>query len=334
MPDEGSYVLVTTAYLQPGDEVDQLLRRAGLRTVFARPDDRRAAGRSLRAAVADAGAAGIVAGTDAFTAEVLGASPGLRVIGRCGAGYDNVDVAAATRRGIAVTHTPGVNRQSVAEYVLGLLVGCARGIPRSVADVRAGGWSQPSGRELAGATLGVVGLGSIGRTVARLGLGLGMRVVGHDPCPDAGFLAETEVEALPLEAVLAAADFVTLHLALDASTRHLIDGAALRLMRPGAYLINTARGGVVDEEALADAIASGHLAGAALDVTEQEPLPPDSRLRAFDNVLVTGHIAGATVQARARSGRSAAEQVIAVLSGHAPEHVVNPGWAAGRAGVR
>ncbi|MEV0443826.1 phosphoglycerate dehydrogenase [Streptomyces spectabilis] len=334
MPDDGSYVLVTTAYLEPGGEVDQLLRTAGLRTVFARPDDRRTTGLSLRAAVADAGAVGIVAGTDPFTAEVIEASPGLRVIGRCGAGYDNVDVAAATRHGIAVTHTPGVNRRSVAEYVLGLLVSCARGIPRSVADVRTGGWSQPSGRELAGATLGVVGLGSIGRAVARLGQALGMRVVGHDPCPDAAFLAETGVESLPLEAVLATADFVTLHLALDASTRHLIDGAALRRMRPGAYLINTARGGVVDEEALADAVAAGHLAGAALDVTEREPLPPDSRLRSFDNVLVTGHIAGATVQARARSGRSAAEQVVAVLSGRAPEHVVNPGWAAVRAGVR
>ncbi|MFD9903192.1 NAD(P)-dependent oxidoreductase [Streptomyces sp. NPDC059063] len=332
--DKTLCVLVTTAYLEPGDEVDQLLRAAGLRTVFARAADRRAAGRSLRAAVADAEAAGIVAGTDPFTAEVIGASPGLRVIGRCGAGYDNVDVAAATGHGVAVTHTPGVNRQSVAEYVLGLLVSCARGIPRSVTDVREGGWSQPSGRELAGATLGVVGLGAIGRTVARLGLALGMRVVGHDPLPDPAFLEETGVAALSLEGVLREADFVTLHLGLDASTRHLIDGAALRRMRPGAYLINTARGGVVDEEALADALAAGHLAGAALDVTEHEPLPPDSRLRAFDNVLVTGHIAGATAEARSRSGLLAAQQVVDVLSGQPPAHLVNPDGAAARAEVR
>ncbi|WP_219690062.1 phosphoglycerate dehydrogenase [Streptomyces anatolicus] len=335
MHDSGPpVVLVTTAYLEPDGEVDRLLREAGFRTVFARAADRRASERSLPAAVTRAKASAIVAGTDAFTAEVLGASPGLRVVARCGAGYDNVDVAAATRHGIAVTHTPGANRQSVAEHVLGLMVSCARGIPQNVAEVRAGGWSQPSGRELAGATLGVVGLGSIGRAVARLGRALGMRVVGHDPQLDAAFLKETGVVALALHEVLAEADFVTLHLALDASTRHLIDGAALRRMRPGAYLINTARGGIVDEEALADALAGGLLAGAALDVTEQEPLPADSRLRAFDNVLVTGHIAGATVQARARSSVLAARQVIDVLSGRPPAHLVNPGCAAAHAEVR
>ncbi|WP_030558842.1 phosphoglycerate dehydrogenase [Streptomyces aureocirculatus] len=335
MHDSGSsVVLVTTAYLEPDGEVDRLLREAGFRTVFARPADRGTTDGALPAAVARAGASGVVAGTDAFTAEVLRASPGLRVVARCGAGYDNVDVAAATRLGIAVTHTPGANRQSVAEHVLGLMVSCARGIPQSVADVRAGGWSQPSGRELAGATLGVVGLGSIGRTVARLGAALGMRVVGHDPHLDPAFLEETGVVALPLHEVLAEADFVTLHLALDVSTRHLIDGAALRRMRRGAYLINTARGGIVDEEALADALADRLLAGAALDVTEHEPLPPDSRLRAFGNVLVTGHIAGATAQARSRSSLSAARQVIDVLSGRPPAHLVNPGYADERAEVR
>ncbi|MFJ2770915.1 phosphoglycerate dehydrogenase [Streptomyces sp. NPDC087300] len=335
MPDDAPCVLVTTAYLQPGGEVDQLLRDAGCRTVFARPADRHGTDeQSLRDAFARAGAVGVVAGTDPFTSEVLGASPGLRVVGRCGAGYDNVDVAAAARLGIAVTHSPGANRIAVAEHVLGLLVGCARGIPQSVADVRAGGWSQPSGRELAGATLGVVGLGSIGRTVARLGLAIGMRVVGHDPFPDEAFLAETGVTALPLEEVLGEADFVTLHLALDTSTRHLIDAAALRRMRPGAYLINTARGGIVDEQALADALAEGRLAGAALDVTEQEPLPSDSPLRAFDNVLVTGHIAGATAEARSRSSLMAARQVLDVIAGRTPEHLVDPGTVAARAGVR
>ncbi|MDJ1134855.1 phosphoglycerate dehydrogenase [Streptomyces iconiensis] len=328
-------VLVTTAYLEPGGEVDQLLGGAGLDTVFARAVDRNASGHSLREAVehAEAGrglVAGIVAGTDPFTAEVIGAAPGLRVIGRCGAGYDNVDVAAATRNGVAVAHTPGVNRQSVAEHVLGLMVSCARGIPQNVADVRAGGWSQPSGREVAGATLGVVGLGSIGRTVARLGQALGMRVVGYDPWLDHAFLDETGTRALPLAEVLAESDFVTLHLALDDSSRHLIDATALSMMKPGAYLINTSRGGVVDEEALAGALARGQLAGAALDVTEHEPLPQDSRLRDFGNVLVTGHIAGATVEARSRSSLSAARQVLDVLRGRAPAHLVNPGHATAR----
>ncbi|MFD4628969.1 phosphoglycerate dehydrogenase [Streptomyces sp. NPDC058284] len=334
MRDDDACVLVTTAYLEPGGEVDRLLRDAGFRTVFARPADRREPARTLRATVAHSAAVGIVAGTDPFTAEVLAASPGLRVIGRCGAGYDNVDVAAATRRGIAVTHTPGANRRSVAEHVLGLMIGCARGIPQSVADVRAGGWSQPSGRELAGATLGVVGLGSIGRTVAGLALAIGMRVVGHDPHVDPAVLEESGVAVLPLAEVLREADFVTLHLALDESTRHLIDGAALRVMRPGSYLINTARGGIVDEQALAAALADGPLAGAALDVTEHEPLPPDSPLRAFDNVLVTGHIAGATTEARARSSLAAARQVLDVLRDRTPQHLVNPEYVTARAGAR
>ncbi|MFH9425694.1 phosphoglycerate dehydrogenase [Streptomyces sp. NPDC017529] len=328
-------VLVTTAYLEPGDEVHRLLRDAGFATVFARPEDRRRSGRSLREAVADAdGVEGIVAGTDQFTAEVLEAAPLLRVVGRCGAGYDNVDVAAATRRGVAVTHTPGANRRSVAEYVLGLLVCCARGIPRNAADVRAGGWPQPGGRELGGATLGIVGLGSIGQAVARLGLALGMRVLAYDPHLDRAFLEETGTRALPLADVLRESDFVTLHIALDATTRHLIDAAALRRLKPGAYLINTARGGVLDEDALAGALARGELAGAALDVLEREPLPAGSPLRGLDNVLVTGHIAGATVEARSRSSLSAAHQVLDVLRGQAPAHLVNPGYRDARNAVR
>ncbi|MFC8075613.1 phosphoglycerate dehydrogenase [Streptomyces sp. NPDC057307] len=324
-------VLVTTPYLEPGGAVDTMLRDAGLETVFARRADREAAGRSLTEYVTDV--AGIVAGTDAFPAEVIEAAPGLRVFGRCGAGYDNIDVATATRRGVAVTFTPGANRVSVAEHVLALMLNCARRIPQNLAAVRAGGWTQDSGRELYGTTLGVVGLGSIGKTVARAALALGMRVVAHDPRLDEDFLAETGARALPLDDVLAEADFLTLHISLNETTRHLIDAAALRLMKPGAYLINTARGGVVDEDALADAIEGGRLAGAALDVVESEPLPAGSRLRALDSVLVTAHIGAATVEARARSGAMAAGQVIDLLAGRDPAHLVNPGYAVAGAGA-
>lgn len=319
-------VLVTAAYLDPGGEVDQLLSAAGLTPVFARRADREAAGRSLTDAVRDV--AGIVAGTDAFTAEVLAAAPGLRVIGRCGVGYDNIDVAVASRNGVAVTNTPGVNRTAVAELVLGLTLDLARGISRSIANVRDGGWDQPSGRELAGATFGVVGFGSIGRTVARLARALGTRVLACDPYLSDEEITAAGAAAVSLPELLRQADFVSLHLFLDGTTRHLIDAAALRTMKPDAYLINTARGGVVDEAALADALAAGELAGAALDVVEREPLPGDSRLRTLDNVLVTAHVGAATREARARSGGAAARQVIDVLSGRAPANLVNPEYAA------
>ncbi|MFI1015037.1 phosphoglycerate dehydrogenase [Streptomyces sp. NPDC020965] len=322
---------MTTPYLEPGGAVDRALRDAGLEVVFARRADREATGRTLAEYIA--GAAGVVAGTDPFTAEVMAAAPGLKILSRCGVGYDNIDVEAATRQGVAVTITPGTNRISVAEHVLALMLNCARRIPQNLAAVRGGDWTQQSGRELHGTTLGVVGLGSIGKTVARAALALGMRVVAHDPWLDQDFLDETGVEARPLDGVLAEADFLTLHISLDDTTRHLIDAAALRRMKPDAYLINTARGGVVDEDALADAVEAGRLAGAALDVTEHEPLPADSRLRALDSVLVTAHIGAATVEARARSGALAARQVIDVLADRAPEHLVNPDRASAAAGA-
>lgn len=318
-------VLVTTPYLEPGGPVDRLLTDAGFGTVYASPSIRAASGRPLADVVRDVD--GIVAGTDAFTAEVIAAAPNLKVFGRCGAGYDNIDVEAATRQGIAVTYTPGANRRSVAEHVLALMLNCARLIPQNIASVKAGAWEQRSGRELDGATLGVIGLGSIGKTVTRMALALGMRVLAYDPHFDRGFLAETGAEPSTFDDLLAASDFVSLHIFLDDSTRHLIDATALDKMKPGAVLINTARGEVVDEEALADALASGALAGAALDVLEQEPLPAASRLRRLDNVIVTAHIGAATTQARSRSSLMATRQVIDVLSGRTPGNLVNPDYA-------
>ncbi|EMD29482.1 phosphoglycerate dehydrogenase [Amycolatopsis azurea] len=319
-------VLVTTSYLRPGGEVDKLLSDAGFDTVFTTPAQREATGTPLADLVRDVD--GIVAGTDAFSADVIEAAPRLKVFGRCGAGYDNIDLDAATRGGVAVTYTPGANRRSVAEHVLALMLNCARLIPQNIASVRAGRWEQRSGRELDGAVLGLIGLGSIGKTVARLALPLGMRVVAHDPHPDEEFLTETGVEARTFEEVLAEADFLSLHIFLDDTTRHLIDASALRKVKPGAFLINTARGEVVDEEALADALESGALAGAALDVLTEEPMPLDNRLRGLDNVVVTAHIGAATEQARSRSSMMAAQQVIDVLLGQAPGNLANPGYTA------
>lgn len=319
-------VLVTTSYLKPGGEVDKLLSDAGFDTVFTTPAQREATGTPLADLVRDAD--GIVAGTDAFPSDVIEAATRLKVFGRCGVGYDNIDLDAATRGGVAVTYTPGANRRSVAEHVLALMLNCARLIPQNIASIQAGRWEQRSGRELDGAVLGLIGLGSIGKTVARLGLALGMRVVAHDPYPDEDFLAETGVEARTFDEVLAEADFLSLHIFLDDSTRHLIDASALRKVKPGAFLINTARGEVVDEDALADALENGALAGAALDVLTEEPLPLDSRLRRLDNVLVTAHIGAATEQARSRSSLMAAQQVIDALQGRTPGNLVNPGYAA------
>ncbi|WP_410657665.1 phosphoglycerate dehydrogenase [Amycolatopsis sp. lyj-112] len=321
-------VLVTAPYLKPGGEVDLLLSDAGFDTVFASPARREATGRSLTDVVRDAD--GIVAGTDAFTGDVIEAAARLKVFGRCGVGYDNIDLDAATRRGVAVTYTPGANRRSVAEHVLALMLNCARLIPQNIASVRAGAWEQRSGRELEDSTLGLIGLGSIGKTVARLALALGMRVLAHDPRLDHDFLAETGVEAGTFDEVLAEADFLSLHIFLDDSTRHLIDASALRKVKPGAFLINTARGEVVDEEALADALENGALAGAALDVLTEEPLPIDSRLRRLDNLVVTAHIGAATEQARSRSSLMAARQVIDTLQGRTPGNLVNPEYTEGR----
>jgi len=315
-------VLITTAYLFPGGEVDRMLQSAGFETTFSKYQDRLRTGEKLTDAVADVDA--IIAGTDAFTAEVIQAAPRLRVFGRCGVGYDNIDVAAATASGVAVTFTPGANRGSVSELVLGQMINLARMLPQNIAAVRAGGWEQRSGRELAGSTLGIVGLGSIGKTVATAAIALGMTVVAFDPFLDEALIETSGVRPMSLEGLLTAADFVSLHIFLDDSTRDLIDRKALALMKPGSFLINTARGEVVDEEALADAIESGHLGGAALDVVRQEPLPADSRLRQFDNVIVTAHIGAATVEARSRSSVMAAKQVIALLDGEpTPEHLVN-----------
>ncbi|SDD59438.1 phosphoglycerate dehydrogenase [Glycomyces harbinensis] len=321
-------VLVTTAWLRPGDAVDRYLREAGLEVSHSSFKDRAETGERLADLVGPFDA--IVAGTDPFDREVLAAAPRLRVIGRTGVGYDNIDVAAATERGVAVCPTPGVNRQSVAEHTIGLLLSAARTIPQNVAGVRAGAWDQVSGRELGGAVLGVVGLGAIGRLVATMAQGLGMSVVAYDPYFDHAFAEEHGIREAGLDELLAEADFVSLHLFLTPETHRLIDAAAIDGMKDGAFLVNAARGGVVDEDALADALTSGKLAGAALDTVEVEPLPADSRLRGIDNLLITAHIGAATVESRARSGKMAARSVVDGLQGRIPPQTVNPECAAAR----
>jgi len=277
-----------------------------------RPEDLR-----RRLAAADAL---IVRNRTQVNADLLAAAPRLRVVGRLGVGLDNIDTDACGARRVAVIPATGANARAVAEYVICAAMLLLRGAYASAADVANGGWPRAAlsgGREIGGKTLGVVGFGSIGRLVARLGGALGMRVVGFDTQ-----IAATDpvwkdegVEPASLDALLAGADVVTLHVPLCDATRHLIDAGRLAQMKRGAVLINTARGGVVDEAALAAALGSGHLGGAALDVFEREPLPAASPLAGCPNLLLTPHVAGITLESNARVSALVAEGVEAVLGG-------------------
>ena len=259
-----------------------------------------------------------------LTADVLERAERLKVIGRAGVGVDNVDVDAATRRGIVVANAPESTVVSAAEHAVGLLVALARHIPQAHASLKQGRWERSSygGIELEGKTLGVLGFGRIGQQVARRAVGLGMNVVAHDP-----FVAKERYRELGVtraetaDEVLAAADFLTLHLPLSDETRGTIDAATLAKLRPSAYLVNAARGELVDERALVDALRSGRLAGAALDVFSAEPY--EGPLLELDNVVVTPHLAASTEEAQDRAGVIVAEQVAAALEGGLVANAVN-----------
>ncbi len=248
----------------------------------------------------------------------------LKVIGRAGVGVDNVDVDAATRRGIVVANAAESTVDSAAEHAIALLLALVRNVPQAHGALKAGSWERArfTGVELAGKTLGVLGLGRIGRQVARRALGLGMGVVAYDPFVAVERFRELGVEpAGSLDALYADADFITLHLPLNDETRHLLDAAAFARMRDGVRIVNAARGSLIDEEALADAIRSGKVAGAALDVFETEPYT--GALLELDDVVVTPHLAGSTTEAQDRAGVVIAEQVAAALEGRVVRTAVN-----------
>lgn len=320
-------VLITTAFLRPGDEVDQTLRAAGLRTRHV--DDLLDLTESERIGLLSEVRA-IIAGTRPIGAEDFAHAERLEVVVRTGVGYDGVDVGAATANGVPVCITAGANRRAVAEHVFALMLASARRMPENIRNLADGSWQQLTGRELGGATLGILGFGSIGKAVAGLAKGFGMEVIAFDPSFDDAFAAANGVRRAELDEVLAQADFITLHLFLDDSTRNLIDASRLATMKQDAYLINTARGGIVDENALVDAVRDGVIGGAALDVFEVEPLPQDSPLLHTPGILATTHVAGATREARGESGRMAAATVVEVLGGGAPRFVVNPDYQAVR----
>ncbi len=268
------------------------------------------------------GVDGYIAGVDEITAEALAAADRLKVIARYGVGVDQVDLEAARARGIVVTNTPGANAVSVAELAIGLMLALARHIPEAVAATRAGAWPRLAGVSLRGKTVGLVGLGAIGREVARRLAGFDCRVLACDPCADAETARALGVEPVPLPDLLARADFVSLHVPVTPETRRMMDERALAQMKRGAYLINTARGELIDEDALARSLASGHLAGAALDVLCQEPPPPGHPLLGLPGVLITPHAGAHADDAMNAMGRMAMTDCLRVLQGLEPLHRV------------
>ncbi len=313
--------LITLDFLHPGDEVDRRLEETGIQTLY----NPWHGGRTEEEMIALLeGVDAVLADLDPFTARVLLAADRLKVISRPGVGYDAIDVNAATARGVAVCTTPGANRHSVAELTLALILQCARKIMENEAEVRRGGWDRVVGKEIAGSTLGIVGLGTIGKEVAQRARAFEMRVLAYDLMQDQQFAEEHQVTHVSLEQLLRESDYVSLHVFLDQRTHHLMNAERLAMMKPTAYLINTARGPVVDEEALIQALKEKRIAGAALDVFAHEPLPTDSPLRALENVYLYPHLAGSTQEVFRASGMMAAENAIRVLRGERPLHIVNP----------
>ena len=266
----------------------------------------------------------VVRSATKVTAEVIQQADHLKVIGRAGVGLDNVDVEAATKRGIVCMNVPGGNTISTAEHTMSLLLALARQIPQADAHVRGAKWDRSKfvGTELLGKTLGIVGLGRIGGEVAKRAQAFGMRIIAHDPFLSTERAQQLEVQVVPFDQLLAEADFLTVHTPLTSQTRHLIGAKELARAKPGIRILNCARGGIIDEAALYQALVDGHVAGAALDVYEKEP-PGDSPLVKLPQVVVTPHLGAATEEAQLNVAIEIAKQVADCLLGRGIRNAVN-----------
>jgi phosphoglycerate dehydrogenase-like enzyme len=310
-------VLITPALLQEIDgSYRRVLEEAGLEIVYppeglslAEPDTLIQQLRGIDA---------VIASVEPYTRKVLQASS-LKVVARNGVGYDSVDVQAATDLGIAVAITPGINQEAVAEHAVALMLAAAHGYPARQDQACRGKWHE---REvlprLAGRTLGLVGLGAIGKAVVPKAVGLGLKVIAHDPAADRDFAAKHGVGLCSFEALLAEADVVSLHLPCTPETTDVINARTLAGMKPGAILVNTARGGLVDEDALVEALRSGKLRAAALDVFKVEPLPPESPLAQMGNVLACPHMGGADQESLNGMAELAAQNIVDLYRGRWP----------------
>jgi phosphoglycerate dehydrogenase-like enzyme len=313
-------ILITTDYLVPDDHVDHLLRQHGHDTVHSPATGTRSTG-ELADLLAHADAA--LVASEPITASMLDVAPSLKVIARTGVGYDAIDVDAATVRGIYVCNTPGANRHAVAEMTLTLLLTCARRIGETLHGIREGRWPRHDTSELRGSTLGVIGVGPSGRTVVELAHAFGMTIMATTAHPEPTLTDRYGVEFVSLDELLVSSDFVTLHARPSPANTHLINARSLAMMKDTAYLVNTARGSLIEETALIDAVRTGQIAGAALDVVDTEPLPVNSPLRDLPNIVITSHLAGQTGEARANASHAAAEDILRVLEGIKPVNAIN-----------
>lgn len=267
--------------------------------------------------------------TDRIDAEVMTAAPRLKVISNFAVGFDNVDIPAATKRGIVVTHTPDVLTETVADFTVCLMLAAARRLVEADRYTRDGKWKtwEPlllAGQDIHHATLGLIGLGRIGAAVARRAQGFGMRVLYYDVVRREDLERSSSITYQSLDDVLRDSDVISVHVPLSEQTRHLISRAQFALMKNTAVFVNTSRGPVVDQRALAEALASRRIFAAGIDVFEQEPVPPDDPLLKLDNVIVVPHIASASIPTRIRMATLAAENLVAVLQGKRPPNPVNP----------
>jgi phosphoglycerate dehydrogenase-like enzyme len=308
----------------------EILLTAGLEVVYPPKSANIFQGGDLRVLLE--GIDGVLAGVEPYSRELI-EQTNLRVIARHGVGYDSIDVAAATERGVAVTITPGANEDSVAEQTIAMILAIYRGLISRNREARSGKWSRTALPRLGGRTLGLIGFGRIGKAVARRARALDLKVIVHDPFTSGETAAQNRIELVALETLLTSADIVSLHAPVTADTARLINRHTLAQMKSGAILINTARGGLVDEEALADALKSGSLYAAGLDVFASEPLPADHPLAQLDNVLLCPHMAGIDEESLVAMSSMAAQCLADLLHGRWPEGcVVNdslrPSWHA------
>lgn len=268
------------------------------------------------------GAAGVIAWGERYPSPVIEGLPDLRVIARMGVGFDKVDIPAATAQNIAVTITPNSNHEAVAEHAITLVMACAKDIVQAVNVMRVGGWPNLPRKPVRGATLGIIGLGRIGRSLAVRAQGMKMRVIGVDPQPDQAFVAEYNIELVDLDTLLGQSDYVSLNCPLTDDTRNFMNREAFAQMKSESVLINCSRGSLVVEADLVEALKSGRIAGAATDVFEQEPTPVDNPLFNLKNVIVSPHIAGTDEKSIADMCLEAAQNIIDLSNGRWPEGAV------------
>jgi len=300
----------------------EILEEAGFVVQRVDPKDRPLNAANLARILASVQPDVLIAGAEPIPRDVLSASPNLKMVQKHGVGVDNIDLDAATELGIAVANAPGTNTAAVADLTIGLMLTILRSIVAAAATTRSGGWDRFIGHELGQATVGVVGTGRIGRDVIRRLSGFGSRVLAYDAYEDAELAARTGIEYSSLETLLRESDIVTLHVPLMEATRELISAERLSWMKSTAYLINIARGELVDEEALAAHLEAGKIAGAAIDAFATEP-PTESPLLKLGNVVATPHIGAYTTEAMDCMARRCAETVLRVMDGERPENVLN-----------